>query len=188
MGGNSTNPGRHIAELALQLGRLAYGNYSAGGLTPTQWTALRFFAEANRFSRTVSAFAEFHATTKGTASQTVKSLVTRGYLQRTPSPRDGRSVHFDLTPLARRTLATDPFEAVVRAAGSLSATQQSRMASGLARLLDTLARERGRGLTGRCELCGHLRAAAGDLRCQLMGEPLAEAELGQLCMRFSPRA
>ncbi len=187
MTGNPTNAGKHVAELALQLGRVAYGDYPADGLTPTQWTALRFFAEANRFSRTVSAFAEFHATTRGTASQTVKSLVTRGYLQRTRSPRDGRSVHFDLTPLARRTLASDPFHAIVRAAGSLSATQQSRMASGLTQLLKALALERGRGLTGRCALCGHLRGAAGGFRCELMGEPLAEAELGQLCMRFLPR-
>jgi hypothetical protein len=31
--------------------------------------ALRFFARANSFSRTPSAFAEFQATTRGTASQ-----------------------------------------------------------------------------------------------------------------------
>jgi len=187
MVGTPTDPGRHVAELALQLGRVAYGDYPADGLTPTQWTALRYFAEANRFSRTVSAFAEFHATTKGTASQTVKSLVARGYLQRTRSTRDGRSVHFNLTPLGRRGLASDPFEIIVRAAGSLSATQQSRMASGLTQLLKALARERGRGLMGRCALCGHLRSSADGFRCELMGEPLAEVELGQLCMRFLPR-
>ncbi len=46
---------RAIAELVAQVGRLAYGDEFAAGLTPAQWTALRYFSSANRFSRTVSA-------------------------------------------------------------------------------------------------------------------------------------
>ena len=43
---------------------------------------LRYFARANTFSRTPSAFAEFQATTRGTASQAIKVLEARGYLAR----------------------------------------------------------------------------------------------------------
>ena len=39
-----------------------------------QLMALRFFARANSFSRTPSAFAEFQATTRGTALQAIKAL------------------------------------------------------------------------------------------------------------------
>lgn len=180
--------GRQLAELALQLGRLAYGE-ATGGLTPAQWTALRFFARANRFSRTVSAFADFHATTRGTASQTVKSLVGRGLLRRTPSERDGRSIRFDLTPAARRQLEQDPFEAVVRAAGDLSPGQQTRATSTLRRLLGRLATDRQRPMPGRCGLCGHLGQgeAAGSYRCRLLDEPLAATELDEICIRFMAR-
>ena len=72
-----TKPPKHteeIAELLVHIGRSARGEDSDSDLTAAQWTALRFFARANRVSRTPSAFASFQATTRGTASQTLKSL------------------------------------------------------------------------------------------------------------------
>ncbi len=176
--------GRQLAELVFQLGRLAYGDSGAAGLTPAQWTALRFFARANRFSRTVSAVAEFHATTRGTASQTVKSLVARGCLRRSRSERDGRSVRFDLTAAGRRWLQRDPFESLVRAAEALAPAEQAGAASGLRRLLGGLAAERQRQAPGRCALCGHLGKRGEGYACQLLKEPLARAELDELCIRF----
>ncbi len=179
----TVNSERRVAELALQLGRAAYGESSAESLTPAQWMALRFFARANRFSRTVSAFAEFHSTTRGTASQTVKSLVERGYLTRTRSLRDGRSTTFNLTDRSRRQMAGDPFEAVVRAALSLSPAQRDRTASGLRRILQKLAGDRDRPALGMCTLCGHLATSGGQgFRCRLMREPMAATELEQLCV------
>ena len=112
---------RVIADLILHLGRIAAGDGLAGGLTPVQWAGLRFFARANRFSRTPSAFAAFHGTTRGTASQTVKGLVARGVLRQTRSKSDGRSVRLDLTAKGRAILAGDPIETLVRAADALPA-------------------------------------------------------------------
>lgn len=183
MGKAQVTSERRVAELALQVGRAVYGESSAAGLTPAQWMALRFFARANRFSRTISAFADFHATTRGTASQTVKSLVARGFLTRTRSARDGRSATFDLTARGRRTLAADPFEAVVRAALQLSPAQRDRTASGLRGILRELAVERDRPAPALCSLCGHLSANGGQgFTCRLMREPLSAAELEQLCV------
>ena len=71
---------RETAELLLLLGRLVQAEGYHGDLSPAQWMALRFFARANSFSRTPSAFAEFQATTRGTATQTIKALETGGYL------------------------------------------------------------------------------------------------------------
>ena len=107
---------RVIAELVLRLGCIASGEGLVKGLTPAQWTVLRYFARANRFSRTPSAFATFHGTTRGTASQTIKNLETQGYLTRMRSEADGRSTRLDLTDKARAVLVNDRFDAVVRAA------------------------------------------------------------------------
>jgi len=183
MPGQKVSSERRVAELALQLGRAAYGESSAAGLTPAQWMALRFFARANRFSRTVSAFAEFHSTTRGTASQTVKSLVERGFLTRTRSPRDRRSTTFDLTDQARRQLMADPFEAVVEAAASLSPAQRDRTARGLQLILHNLSASRERPVLGACTRCGYLgRGARQGFTCQLMQEPLSASEIEQLCV------
>jgi len=80
---------RTVAELVVQLGCLTRGDGFVANLTFTQWTTLRYFSSANRFSRTVSAFAEFYGTTRGTASQTIKSLVQNDYLTRKRS-----KIHF----------------------------------------------------------------------------------------------
>jgi DNA-binding MarR family transcriptional regulator len=81
---------RETAELLLLVGRLVQAEGYDGELSPAQWMALRFFARANSFSRTPSAFAEFQATTRGTASQAIKVLEAGGYLVRQRSEADGR--------------------------------------------------------------------------------------------------
>ncbi|MFQ5888412.1 MAG: MarR family winged helix-turn-helix transcriptional regulator [Gemmatimonadota bacterium] len=184
---------RAVAELVAQLGRLAYGVGFTQGLTSAQWMALRYFSRANRFSRTVSAFAEYHATTRGTASQTVKSLVDRGYLSRTPSVTDGRSVRLDVTYKARAVLADDPLAALERAVRALAPRARAYLAGSLERLLGQLANERGKRLFGICTACKHLDCLEGEgcrteggpvFECALWGEPLDEAETEQLCVSF----
>src|SRR5437764_11575868 len=110
---------RETAELLLLVGRLVQADGYEGELSPAQWMALRFFGRANSFSRTRSAFAEFQATTRGTASQAIKTLEAGGYLVRQRSKADGRSVTLRLTDKGHEVIARDPFEVLVRAVGSL---------------------------------------------------------------------
>ena len=180
-----------VADLVTQLGRYAYSEASAAGdLTPAQWIALRYFSRANRFSRTVSAFAEFHATTRGTASQTVKGLVGEGYLERTPSPSDGRSSRLDVTRKAAGILADDPIHRLTRAADSLSATARKNVTRGLDQMLGQLARELRKPTFGICTQCRHLNDDHRRLqdqpayRCTFLNEPVAESEIEQLCVNF----
>jgi DNA-binding MarR family transcriptional regulator len=183
---------RALAELIVHLRRMAHGDGFVAGLTSAQWTALRYFARANRFSRTPSAFAEFHGTTRGTASQTTKSLVAQGYLARTRSQADGRSARLDLTDKARAILADDPFEALVRAAGALPPRARGHLANSLERMLGHVAREHGKQPFGMCTSCEHLqgdgccREGMPAYQCGFVGEPLADAELQQLCINFEP--
>src|SRR6202140_321010 len=104
--------GRETAEPRLLVGRLVQTEGYHGELSPAQWMALRFFARANSFSRTPSAFAEFQATTRGTASQAIKALEAGGYLVRQRSKADGRSVTLRLTDKGKEAIARDPVEAL----------------------------------------------------------------------------
>ena len=183
---------RGTAELIVHLGRIAQGDGFVAGLTPAQWSALRYFASANRFSRTPSAFAEFHGTTRGTASQTTKGLVAQRYLARTRSEADGRSARLDLTDKGRAILTDDPFEGLVRAAGALPPSARGQLANALERMLGHIARERCKPPFGTCSSCEHLEGD-GSCRdgnppyvCGSVGEPLAEAELQHLCINFAP--
>ena len=161
-------------------------------LTSAQWMALRYFSRANRFSRTVSAFAEFHATTRGTASQTVKGLIKQGYLVRIPSDTDGRSARVDPTDNAKAILARDPFEAVVDAAEALPGRLRGQLVKLLERMLGHVARQRSRPSFGVCASCAHLRgderrrSDPGRYQCRLLNEPLAAEEINQICISFDP--
>ncbi len=183
---------RAVAELIHQLGRLAYGEGFVAGLTAAQWTTLRYFARANRFSRTVSAFADFHATTRGTASQTVKSLVAQGYLNRTRSTKDGRSARLDVTTKGHGILLDDPFETLVQAVAAVPPGVLPKLATSLERMLGHVARERGKLPFGTCPTCKHLvgegRGTLDQLSyaCGLVGEPLADRELDENCVNFEP--
>ena len=183
---------RTVAELVAQLGRMTYGDSFANGLTPAQWTALRYFSRANRFSRTLSAFAEFHATTRGTASQTIKSLAKSGYLTRKRSKTDGRSAHFNLTHKSKKILSDDPFEVLVAVAGELSKSENRTVVLGLERMLCKLAQQQDKHLFGMCPNCKYFQKDGYYLKdgsvyiCTLMDEPLEEAETEQLCVSFQP--
>ena len=182
---------RELAELALQLGRVAYANCCAEGLTHGQWAALRFFARANRFSRTVSAFADYHATTRATASQTISTLANQGYLSRHRSQRDARSTRFDLTRRSRKLLKVDSLELVIGAAQQLSSSARATTTQCLRTILGELAAASGRSLFGVCPKCQHLQIVGAQTpksyTCGLLGEPLTPEENSQICARFEPK-
>ena len=181
---------RSIAELVFHLGRIASGEGLVEGLTAAQWAGLRYFSQANRFSRTPSAFAAFHATTRGTASQTIKSLEIQGYLTRMKSEDDRRSVRLVLTEKARGILANDPFESLVRAADSLPSSVQGHFASALQRMLGQVAQERGKPPFGTCTSCQHLegdgcsRTEQASYACGFTSEPLLLEEIEGVCINF----
>src|ERR1700680_3626281 len=130
---------RETAEYLLLVGRLVQTQGYDGELSPAQWRRPRFFARPNSFSRTPSAFAEFQATTRGTASQVIKVLEAGGYLVRQRSEAGGRSVALRLTDKGKEAVARDPFEALVRAVDSLDPEEQTAMHGALRRVLTTVA-------------------------------------------------
>jgi len=188
---------RETAELLLLVGRLVQADGYDGELSPAQWMALRFFARANSFSRTPSAFAEFQATTRGTASQAIKALEAGGYLVRQRSQADGRSVTLRLTDKGHEVVARDPFEVLVRAVGSLNAQKRAAMRDALHRVLTTIATSRAHRHFGVCQDCAYLSRGMyrgstnpnrSALECLLFGLPIEPDDAGLLCVHFQPKS
>jgi DNA-binding MarR family transcriptional regulator len=188
---------RETAELLLLVGRLVQADGYEGELSPAQWMALRFFARANSFSRTPSAFAEFQATTRGTASQAIKTLEAGGYLVRQRSQADGRSVTLRLTDRGHEVVARDPFQVLVRAVGSLDPREQTAMRNALHRVLTTLATSGTHQHFGVCRDCAHLRgeinsdsmgASRSIPKCLLFGAPIEPDDAVLLCVHFQPKS
>ena len=178
------------------MGRLVQADGYRGELSPAQWMALRFFARANSFSRTPSAFAEFQATTRGTASQAIKALEAGGYLVRWRSRADRRSATLRLTDKGHEVVARDAFEILVRAVDSLNAPEQTAMRNALHHVLITIAASGAHRHFGVCQDCAYLggemycnstSASRSALGCQLFGVPIEPDDAGLLCVHFQPK-
>jgi DNA-binding MarR family transcriptional regulator len=177
-----------LAELLVHVGRSARGDDGAPArLTDAQWTALRFFARANRASRTPSAFASFQATTRGTASQTIKTLEARGLLARRRSDSDGRSVRFEVTQTGQAVLDGDPLRHLMAAIGDLPQADRAALSRLLPELSARIAGARGAACVGTCGHCDHYETRGDGGYCACVAQSLAPFEIGQLCTRFSPR-
>ena len=186
---------RETAELLVQVGRLVQAEGYDGELSPAQWMALRFFARANQFSRNPSAFAEFQATTRGTATQTIKLLEAGGYLVREPSKADRRSIRLRLTGKGKKALARDPFEVLVCAVDLLDAKERTAMRCALHQVVSTVATSGAHRQIGICQDCTHFGkevrssppgAAPSAAECLLLGVPIQPEEVGLLCVHFQP--
>jgi len=188
---------RETAELLLLVGRLVQAEGYDGELSPAQWMALRYFARANPFSRNPSAFAEFQATTRGTASQAIKALEASGYLVRQRSKADGRSVSLRLTSKGKKALARDPFEVLVRAVDALEANEQASMHQALHQVLTTVAASGAHRCFGVCQDCTYLgeeiwrnltTANLSAPECALLGVPIQPEDAELLCVDFQPES
>ena len=181
----------HAAELLLHLARLVHGgqqNDCAQTLTPAQWTALRYFARANRLSRTPSAFSEFHATTRGTASQVVKSLIVMGLLERRANQADGRSTLIEVTPDGHERLRHDPLVALGEAIEGLPDEVRKNFARGPAQVGLSLARARRGPVFGNCADCSHCDRSQPDAPwCHCLQGRLESSEMSALCIDFAPQ-
>lgn len=183
---------RAVADAILRVGQMVSGPGLAGGLTWAQWTALRYLARANSLSRTPSAFAAFHGTTRGTASQTIKSLIAGGYVVRTRSTADGRSARLDLTAKGWAAFAHDPAGDLVAAVEDLAPTLRREAGAALTRLITSLALRRDAPPFGSCGDCRHRGDPAhspdGTLccECRFARAALDRDEMERLCIHFQP--
>lgn len=146
---------------------------------------MQFFARANHLSRTPSAFASFHATTRGTASQIIKSLMQKGYLARHQASSDGRSVRVDLTDSGQAIMDHDPLHRLTNAIDRLEGKLHSALRQALPALAGELANARETVAFGTCGDCRHFSCCDAVSHCACVDAELAPDELGCLCVNFA---
>jgi DNA-binding MarR family transcriptional regulator len=182
-----------VARLIDRLERLTRFGEQSGDLNPAQWEALRYLGQANRFSRTPAALADYLASTRGTISRTLASLEAKGYLERRANLRDGRSVEFVLTGKAAAALESDPLLALAEDIEKAAGADMTPMFEGLRRtLLAAIVRNHGRAFEA-CRSCFYFRAnvrpgSPSAHHCGLLDEPLSDEESRLICAEQEPKA
>jgi DNA-binding MarR family transcriptional regulator len=174
----------HLVEC---LGRLLAGalRESGGeaGLQLVHLQALAYLRDANRYSNTPRALADFLGLTKGTVSQSLLLLHRRGLVRREADPADGRVVRLRLSARGRRLLASAEIHPDwQQALAAVPAGERAAAGNALRGLLAGLQRRRGNLSFGECRTCAHFRReGAGAYRCGLTREPLQRFETFQIC-------
>lgn len=150
-------------------------------LQPIQLSALMYLGRCNRYSNTPLAVTEYLGLTKGTVSQSLKALETKGLLIKTPDIRDKRSVHLALTAPARALLdSVTPPDFLVAAAQRMGARSED-LEGLLLELLRNIQRGENVPGFGLCRTCRFHQTVAGAAFCGLTNEPLESIEIDLIC-------
>src|SRR5262249_10533302 len=108
-----------------------------------------------------------------------------------------RSVTLRLTRKGHEVIARDPFEALVRAVGSLDPQAQTATRDALRRVLTNLAANGTHQHFAVCRECAHLSgkinsdstiARRSIAECQLFGAPIEPDDAVLLCVHFQPKS
>lgn len=181
---------RQIAALAERLARLLVSEAHTEDLLPVQWEALRYLERANRFSRTAGALTSFLGLTKGTVSQTLKTLEARGFVHKQIDAKDRRRIRLALTAKGQKYLGKDPLLKTVAAVEALPSVTRQNLSTGLESLLSVRLAAQARQPFGQCRDCVYFanRHPQGNPHyCQLLNENLTTAEAYAICSEQQPK-
>lgn len=153
----------------------------AAGLLPVQWSILSYLREANRYSNTPQALTEYLSMTKGTVSQSLKLLESRGWVSRTKDQQDRRMVRLTLTDAGRIQLGERVDTDWQIAAKRLPMSERNAVETALSHLLCEWQQARGGRTFGVCGSCRHFKPGEKEHRCGLTGEILSNEDSMQIC-------
>lgn len=180
----------HIAALIERVGRLLSTEAHVEGLLPVQWEALRYLHRANRFSRTAAALTAYLGLTKGTVSQTLNALESKGLVKKRIDLKDRRSKRLSLSAKGKRILRQDPLGATIAAVNELGRSSQRALDKSLESLLALRLAAQDRQPFGQCHDCryfAHQHPEGGPHYCQLLQEKLARTDAQAICYEQLPR-
>lgn len=181
-----------IASLIDRLSRLAHSLQFSQGLNPAQWNALRFLARANKYSTSPGVLADYLGTTKGTVSQTLIALESKGLIRRIRCDEDRRKVRLGLTEAGEAMLDLDPLRDIERASAGVPLADRDSLFAAMTTIVNDLCTHHEGPRFGVCGTCCHLDCSEesaeteGSRRCGLTKDPLNAGELHQICVDFSP--
>lgn len=150
-------------------------------LQPIQLSALVYLARCNRYSNTPLAVTDYLGLTKGTVSQSLKALESKGLIVKTQNAEDKRSVHLELSEQARGLVAAVVPPAFLADAAQRMGTSAVELEWLLSDLLRNVQRNEDVPSFGLCNSCFYHQQVDGQPFCGLTQEPLSHHEAELIC-------
>ncbi len=154
----------------------------AFGLQEVHLQVLLYLSLCNRYSNTLIAVTEYLNATKGTVSQSLKVLETKGYISKKPDPDDKRVSHLLLTEEGQKIIDEVIPPPVFRdAIGSLTSQQVQDLKLNLTLLLSSLQQANQLRSFGVCQTCRFFTKEDNGFRCGLTKESLSKYDASLIC-------
>ncbi|WP_298812499.1 MarR family transcriptional regulator [uncultured Roseibium sp.] len=176
---NDLSEAQQIRDLIDRLTRLSAAEEWNGPLNPSQFAALSYLARANRYSRAPSHVADYLATTRGTASQTLKALARKSLIDETRSDADKRSIRYDVAPDGLDLLKVP--SGLDEVINELPNETSFVLTAGLKALVNAMLLRRDNRSFGLCRTCKHHQGREKGGYCKLLEVELSPVETGQIC-------
>ncbi|CEO41078.1 MarR family winged helix-turn-helix transcriptional regulator [Photobacterium kishitanii] len=162
------------------------------GLQPVQFDALYYLSICNRFSNTPKAVTEFLGLTKGTVSQTIKVLETKGYIEKVADCADKRVMHLIMTVKGRQLLddyfpSAKLLSACSGLEGENSEFDPELLQQQLILLLASMQKQHQYRSFGVCSTCQHHLHVNNGYVCGLTQLPLTSDDITLICVEHQRR-
>lgn len=155
-------------------------------IQPVQLSALMYLARCNRYSNTPLGVTDYLGLTKGTVSQSLKLLETKGLIVRTQDVRDKRSVHLQVSESAKTLLDALLPPSFLVAGESAMGKRSDLLKELLFELLREIQRTNNVPGFGLCHSCQFHLKNNGQRFCNLTKEPLSEDDSKLICREHQP--
>ncbi|NOZ52113.1 MAG: MarR family transcriptional regulator [Gammaproteobacteria bacterium] len=178
---------QHIERLSNLLRNEARTSGMDYGLQPIQLEALCYLSNCNRYSDSPIGVTEYLGLTKGTVSQTLNVLHSKGLIRRISDKKDKRVTHLKLTTASKKLLdKAVPAPMLRRAYEGLQKEKQIRLVNDLKQLLTTIQRSNTMKSFGVCNTCRFNRCIeTGQYFCELTQEALSPNDIQLICREHS---
>ena len=155
------------------------------GLQPIHLQVLNYLSVCNKYSNNPMAISKYLGNTKGTTSQTINVLESKGYIRKEKSQNDKREVKLEIT--------SDGLELLKLFSNSIYSTvlnfkEVSFAENVLEQILAFLQKRNDYKTFGVCKTCSYFLHETNGFRCGLTKEQLYENETDLLCHEHKPKA
>jgi len=156
---------------------------SKQGLQPIHMEALSYLSSCNRYSNTPQGVTDYLGLTKGTVSQTLNLLVSKGLIKKIQDRKDGRKRHLTLTSEGHKVIKNRlPAPVFLEAYKYLAPAMQSQFTENLELLLRTMQQNNALKSFGVCHSCRfNQQTSAHTSFCQLTEETLSKEDTQHIC-------
>lgn len=174
----------NIREMLNRIARLDAAEAWAGDLNPSQRSALEYLSRANKFSRSPSHIAEYLGTTRGTISQTLKSLKSKGYVSETRSATDKRAISYELTGRGHKAVAQN--NSLSGGLLDIEDGERTALKEALSAVLRRILDKNNGRPYGVCYTCRHFSSNTMGGFCALLSQLLTPDDITQICHEQTP--